>query len=199
MLVGEGALLFAKEMGYATQNILSPEAEQDYVSWRQKNKFQKVKDLFPPDSQRGSHGTVITLAANGHGSFAGGVSTSGWDYKYPGRLGDSPIIGAGLYVDSSYGAAACTHCGENAIRTCLARSVVAYLKCGRPLEDAVREGMHDLSRLKGGIQGQVVLYAIDAAGNFLVAQRFREPIGEYYVFTEGMDKPERRQAICFSN
>jgi len=195
MLVGEGAKRFAEECGFQLSDVLSPEAKEDYLNWREKYFREKLIDIFAPTDGRGCHGTVISLVRNSAGRICGGVSTSGWDYKYPGRLGDSPIIGAGLYVDSRYGGAACTHTGENAIRTSLARSVVLYLKKGASVRDAVREGMEDLTGLKGGYQGQVVIYAIDKNGDYCVARRIKDTPGcEYLIFTDSLGKAERRKS-----
>ena len=195
MLVGAGARQFALECGFPDAEILSPEAKAAYAEWREKNQFKKVLDLFNHKEGKGCHGTVISLVRNQQGSMAGGISTSGWDFKYPGRLGDSPVIGAGLYVDSRYGGAACTHCGENAIRTSLARSVVLYMKKGASVRDAVAEGIDDLTGLKGGYQGQVVIYAVDKDGEHFVAQRLQQgdPCG-YLVYHDEMSTFEKRQA-----
>jgi L-asparaginase len=195
MVVGAGAQQFARECGFPEEEILSPQAKHEYEEWRSRTISGPILSAFSPEERRGSHGTVISLVRNSSGSFAGGVSTSGWDYKYPGRLGDSPIIGAGLYVDSRYGAAACTYCGENAIRVSLARSVILYMKKGASVADAVAEGIADLSALKGGIQGQVVVYATDKDGAFFVGRRFRVPEPSHYlVWNESMASFEKREA-----
>jgi L-asparaginase len=195
MLVGEGARQFAKECGFEEGNSLSPEMKAKYDEWKAKNLKSPLVSIFDPAVGKGSHGTVICLVRNTTGSFGGGISTSGWDYKYPGRLGDSPIIGAGLYVDSRYGAAACTHCGENAIRTSLARSVVLYMKKGASVTEAVAEGMEDLASLRGGFQGQVVIYAADKEGNYFIARRYKEGGScMYYLWCDGMTEFEHRKA-----
>lgn len=195
MLVGAGATQFARECGFSEADLLSPESKAAYEQWKERNPFKKVIDLFKHEEGKGCHGTVISLVRNRSGSMAGGISTSGWDFKYPGRLGDSPVIGAGLYVDSRYGGAACTHCGENAIRTSLARSVVLYMKKGASVREAVAEGIEDLSGLKGGYQGQVVIYAVDKDGEHFVAQRLQkgDPCS-YLVYHDGMSGFERRLA-----
>jgi len=198
MLVGAGARQFALESGFSEEQTLSSEAQAEYHEWRGLNSSAKIVDLFNPEEGSGCHGTVITLARNEQGSIAGGVSTSGWDFKYPGRLGDSPIIGGGLYVDSRYGGVACTHCGENVIRTSLARSVVLYMKKGASVRDAVAEGIDDLKALKGGYQGQVVIYAVDRTGEHFVARRKRDNQGAYFVFHDGMNTFEKREATYLS-
>src|SRR5262249_50637272 len=97
-----------------------------------------------------------------------GTSTSGWGWKYPGRLGDSPVIGAGSYADTRYGAAACTGAGEMTIRCGTARSVVLYLKRGAGVADAVHEAVDDMRALKGGLISRVTLHAIDNSGDHKV-------------------------------
>jgi beta-aspartyl-peptidase (threonine type) len=112
--------------------------------------------------------------------MASAVSTSGWGYKYPGRLGDSPIIGAGNYCDSRYGAAACTGFGELAIRASTARGVVAALAAGRPLADAGRAAIEDLWDL-GGVDPDALimhLVALDADG---LHGAFSTRVGTTYV------------------
>ncbi len=93
------------------------------------------------------HGTVNFLIRDSRGDLASGVSTSGLGWKYPGRVGDSPIIGAGNYCDNRYGAAACTGMGELSIRVSTARSLVLYLKMGLPLQEAGLEALRDLAYL----------------------------------------------------
>lgn len=195
MLVGQGARQFALECGFSDADLLSPEAKESYAEWKKKNPHNRVLDLFSQEEGKGCHGTVISIVRNQYGSMAGGISTSGWDYKYPGRLGDSPVIGAGLYVDSRYGGVACTHCGENAIRTSLARSVVLYMKRGASVAEAVAEGIDDLAGLKGGYQGQVVVYAVDKNGEHFVGRRFKDGEScDYFIYHDGMSRYERRQA-----
>src|SRR3954470_15548461 len=81
--------------------------------------------------------TTVFLAQDTRGDIAVGTSTSGWGWKYPGRLGDSPVIGAGAYADTRYGACACTGVGEMTIRCGTARAVVLYMKTGMGVEEAV--------------------------------------------------------------
>ena len=88
--------------------------------------------------------TTVFLAQDATGAICSGTSTSGWGWKYPGRLGDSPIIGAGSYADTRYGAAACTGAGEMTIRCGTARSIVLYMKKGASVDDAVHEAVDDM-------------------------------------------------------
>ena len=107
MLVGEGAQQFALRKGFAAENLLTPTALTEWER-RRAEAAAAVEDL--------THDTVSVLVGDGHGKLAGACSTSGLALKMPGRVGDSPIIGAGLYVDDTAGAAAATGVGEEIIR-----------------------------------------------------------------------------------
>ena len=130
------------------------------------------------------------IAQDQRGQIASAVSTSGWAWKYPGRLGDSPIIGAGNYADDRYGAAACTGWGEAAIRAGTARSVVLYLKAGYSLEQACREAFHDLAPLMRGTPNAMQLVAIDSHGNRCALSTAEER--SYVYRTDGM--PQHAEA-----
>jgi L-asparaginase / beta-aspartyl-peptidase len=175
-LVGEGAERFAGEMGFQKQNMLSDWAA---TSWRKalaelipaeeieriadrKDLVDLVKKLSNP---RRTHGTVNFIAQDAKGNICCGVSTSGWDGKYPGRLGDSPVIGAGNYADNRYGAAACTGMGEMAIRAGTARSVVLYMRRGLSVDEAGQQAMQDLNELGGPYSSEMNIIALDRSGN----------------------------------
>jgi beta-aspartyl-peptidase (threonine type) len=130
-------------------------------------------------------GTVNFIAIDSAGDIASGVSTSGWAWKYPGRIGDSPIIGAGNYADNHYGACACTGMGEMAIRAGTARSLVLYLKMGLSLHEAARRAMEDLRDLGGDFIGGMNLIALDAEGDHIGLSS--RPGGSYIYQTEAMD------------
>lgn len=115
-------------------------------------------------------GTVNFLALDQFGDLASAVSTSGIAWKYPGRVGDSPIIGAGNYCDNRYGAVACTGMGELAIRASTARSVILYLKAGMSLYEAGFEALRDIAYLE---------HAPHQYMNFVVLT----PLGEHAGFT----------------
>ena len=132
--------------------------------------------------------TTVYLCIDRRGGLATAVSTSGWAWKYPGRLGDSPIIGAGSYADSRYGACACTGLGEMAIRAGTARTVVTYLKLGYGLRDAVREAARDLTELKTGFLDEVTIHAITPGGRIPRSGCQPAPGGE-------ISDVERRHAV----
>jgi len=117
------------------------------------------------------------------------VSTSGWAWKYPGRLGDSPVIGAGNYADNRYGAAACTGLGEMTIRAGTAHSVVLHMQMGLDVEEACRRAMNDLQELQPG--GGVDILALDCHGQ--PAAVTNEEVGDTYVV---MTRPRRSSTLA---
>ena len=177
LLAGEGAERFAREI-YAEkwESMLS---EEIVAVWRQRlGESSTLPDAsaldanapliesvnMATDPERVA-GTVNFIAIDKNGDLCAGVSTSGWAWKYPGRIGDSPIIGAGLYADNRYGACACTGMGEMAMRACTAFSAVANMKAGMPVEAAARRAMEDLRDLGGDYIGGMNLIALDKDGN----------------------------------
>jgi L-asparaginase / beta-aspartyl-peptidase len=137
--------------------------------------------------------TAIALAGRG-GDLASGASTSGWAYKYPGRVGDSALPGCGHYADARGGAAACTHTGEMAIRAGTARSVVLHLAQGRPVDEACRAAIADLRSLEGGFLDELVIHAVDAGGNHCVATTGIAAF--YWWWREGMTEPVQLAAVA---
>lgn len=197
LLVGEGAARFAAECGFPRAELLTDEARR---IWQ-----ERLAGALPPGAGPGevayyaamrrwarlaadpewAGGTVNFIARDRDGNLASAVSTSGWAWKYPGRAGDSPIIGAGNYCDNRYGAAACTGRGEMAIRAGTARSVVLYLKQGMSLPEALTEAMRDLWSLEDPYYGALHIIALDREGNPGAASN-REGATFIYM-TEEMD------------
>ena len=196
MLVGSGAERFAREMGFPERNLLTPEAEKvwreifegDVPSvYRERMRYLDSIRRFAKlavDPERPNE-TVNLIAMDAQGNLAAGVSTSGWAWKYPGRLGDSPVIGAGNYADNRYGAAACTGRGEMAMRLCTAHSIVMYLKMGMSVTDAGTTAINDLAYLVDPYFGRVSIIATDAQGNH--AAFSNAPDTTYVYMTEDMD------------
>jgi beta-aspartyl-peptidase (threonine type) len=138
LIVGEGASRLAAEVGLPARDLLTAEAER---VWRERLDgagagsayVARVREMVArlsrdPETPEETHGTVNVIARDGAGNIACGVSTSGWAWKYPGRLGDSPIIGAGNYADNRWGAAACT--GRGRWRSGSARRTRSWPRCG---------------------------------------------------------------------
>jgi L-asparaginase / beta-aspartyl-peptidase len=195
LLVGAGAERFAREMGFPETDLLTPEAK---AVWREifdakvpamyEERLAYVESIrrfakLAADPERPNE-TVNFIARDAKGNLATGVSTSGWSWKYPGRLGDSPVVGAGNYADNRYGAAACTGRGEMAMRLCTAHSLVTYLKMGMDLMAAGREAIADLGYLVDPYFGRVSLIAMDARGNH--AAFSNGPDATYVYMTDEM-------------
>ncbi|MCX6649615.1 MAG: N(4)-(beta-N-acetylglucosaminyl)-L-asparaginase [Candidatus Bathyarchaeota archaeon] len=204
MLVGSGAELFAKAMGFKKQNLLTKDAKEKYQSF-----LTKYSDL-PKEGEkpwyvnydvdfglRGwydkltdkQHGTVNIMAIDGKGNICSGVSTSGTAFKFPGRLGDSPIIGAGNYCDNRFGAAACTGRGELAIRLSLARTLVSYMENGLTVREACARGMKDINEL--GEKGGMNCLAMDNKGNTMSASTSKENI-HWYMDIDSKEAEQRK-------
>src|SRR3984957_13071745 len=175
LLVGEGAARFAHEIGATEADNLIEDSRRVWREWFDRTLTPEQKQAWPDipladlcrhaiDPETGRDTTVFLTHDKG-GDICSGTSTSGWGWKYPGRLGDSPIVGAGSYADTRYGAAACTGAGEMTIRCCTSRSIVLYLKAGASVSDAVGEAVEDMRALKGGLISRVTIHTIDAKGN----------------------------------
>ncbi len=170
LLAGEGAAHFARERGFAPATLLTPAAEE---AWQRAmagtpdadSASLSFQSRRAQDPER-TVGTVNFLARDAEGRIASAVSTSGWAFKYPGRVGDSPIIGAGNYCDNRYGACACTGMGEWSLRSSTARLVVYGLQTGLSLADACLVALADLADipLAAHIESVMSLVALDANG-----------------------------------
>jgi L-asparaginase len=204
LLTGAGARRFATETGFAIDDALYPDSARVWHERLEQQLSPEELARFPDiplaplsraitDPERVRDTTVFLCQDAAKGIHAA-TSTSGWGWKYPGRLGDSPIAGAGFYADSRYGAAACTHTGEMTIRCATARTIVLAMKLGRSLTDAISIAVEELAELTEGFLAGVVIHAIDAQGNHEVVN-FRCP-GEiaYWLWDDSMSAPEKRAA-----
>jgi L-asparaginase / beta-aspartyl-peptidase len=202
LLVGEGAARFAAEIGAEAGDNLTVEARASWEKWLAEHASPADRTEWPnvplieyarlsvdPET---AGGTTIALVQDSASGIAAGVSTSGWAFKYPGRLGDSPIVGAGLYADDRWGAAACTGMGELSIRAGTSRAVVLYMKMGMDVRHACREALADLRTLQRSWRGGITLHAIDHDGQPCVITIGRDEPQPYWIWTEGMAAPERR-------
>ncbi len=152
LLVGDGAERFAKEVGAERWNLLTEKASLIWGKGLESlpeglaGEILKKAQALTQDPEK-AVGTVNFLGIDSQGSMASAVSTSGWAWKWPGRAGDSPIIGAGNYCDARFGAAACTGFGELSIRASTAKTVVTYLSQGATPEEAGVQALLDLKYL----------------------------------------------------
>lgn len=129
ILAGEGALQFALEQGFKKEELLTDRAKKAYADWRKASQYS-------PSISKDNHDTIGLLAMNAHGDLSGGCSTSGAAWKMRGRVGDSPIIGAGLYVDNEIGAATSTGLGEAVIKIAGSFLVVELMRGGKSPQQA---------------------------------------------------------------
>jgi N4-(beta-N-acetylglucosaminyl)-L-asparaginase len=132
MLAGEGALQFALENGFKKENLLTKEAEAAYKEWLKTSKYA------PATIDKSNHDTIGLLAMDGKGAMAGACTTSGMAWKIRGRVGDSPIIGAGLYVDSDVGGATATGLGEAVIKVAGSFLIVELMRNGKSPQEACK-------------------------------------------------------------
>jgi len=141
MLVGEGARLFAVSQGFEEIDLLTVESRQAWEEW-DKNR----RKMTPHET----HDTISVLVQDKNGDLAGACTTSGWAYKLHGRVGDSPIIGAGLFVDNEIGCAAATGLGEEVIKTTGSFLVVELMRQGYDPTVACEEALNRVIKAHNG-------------------------------------------------
>ncbi|GIT66021.1 MAG: asparaginase [Candidatus Neomarinimicrobiota bacterium] len=124
MLAGKGALKFALENGFKKENLLTEKSKKGWLEWKKNN---NIKDSWGPNDD---HDPITSLAQDNEGNLSGACTTSGLAYKLHGRVGDSPIIGAGMYVDNEVGVAGATGVGELVIKTCGSFLIVELMRHG---------------------------------------------------------------------
>jgi N4-(beta-N-acetylglucosaminyl)-L-asparaginase len=153
ILVGDGALQFALDQGFPKTNLLTPKSEALWKEWLKTSNYQPrmniENELYKKDPMPGgkdNHDTIGLIAMDAKGNIAGGCSTSGMAYKMRGRVGDSPVIGAGLFVDNEIGAATSTGVGEEVIRCVGSHLVVELMRHGYTPENACKEAVMRIVR-----------------------------------------------------
>ncbi len=205
LLVGPGAEAFAGAMGFEKQDLMTDYTRTMYAAfkrdalgdlddsfrgrddWIEKVERDKLFEWYKKLSDE-RYGTVNIMAMDANGDICSGVSTSGLSLKYPGRVGDSPIIGAGNYCDNAVGAAACTGRGELAIRRSTARTIISYMENGMGLEDACIQAMKDIISL--GDYGSMNSLAFDKDGNTMSVSTSRE--SNHFYMDVDSEEPEER-------
>jgi N4-(beta-N-acetylglucosaminyl)-L-asparaginase len=160
-LAGEGARLFAIANGFPLENLNTPESVAEWYSRK------TSRDRKRPDSAQLTHDTVTVLALDQTGSLGGACSTSGLSLKLPGRVGDSPVIGAGLYVDDTAGAAGGTGVGEEILRIGGSLLIVEALRAGRTPREACELAARrvvEAARRRNAAIAEAAFIAFDPAG-----------------------------------
>ena len=140
MLVGDGALQFALSQGFKKENLLVEESEKEWKEWLKTSKYKPIANIE-------NHDTIGMIALDAHGNLSGACTTSGMAFKMHGRVGDSPIIGAGLYVDNEIGAATATGHGEEVIRITGCHLVVELMRQGKSPQKACEEAVARIVKL----------------------------------------------------
>jgi N4-(beta-N-acetylglucosaminyl)-L-asparaginase len=139
MLVGEGALKFALANGFKKENLLTANSKKAYLDWKKKQEYKPVANVE-------NHDTIGVIALDASGNLSGACTTSGMAYKMRGRVGDSPIIGAGLFVDNEVGAATSTGVGEEVIKVVGSHLVVELMRQGLSPQDACKEAVTRIAK-----------------------------------------------------
>ena len=134
ILAGKGAEQFAYEQGFEKENLLTESTRKQYEEWKKESKYETIINIE-------NHDTIGMLAIDQNGDIAGACTTSGMAYKVAGRVGDSPIIGAGLFVDNEVGGATATGVGEEVIRTVGSFLIVELMRQGKSPQEACEEGV----------------------------------------------------------
>jgi N4-(beta-N-acetylglucosaminyl)-L-asparaginase len=149
MLVGEGAEEFAKMLGMPKVKSPIPEVKKEYKEWIKKNPELVVRPMINHEN----HDTIGMLAMDENGKISGSCTTSGWAYKMKGRVGDSPIIGAGLFIDDEVGGAVASGLGEAIIRIAGSHTVVECMRQGMSPTEACKEAVNRIIRKNADLTG----------------------------------------------
>lgn len=158
MLSGEGALQFALEQGFMKENLLTEKAEKAWEKWLEEKDYKPVINIE-------NHDTIGMLAIDSNRKLAGACTTSGLAYKMHGRVGDSPIIGAGLYVDDEVGAATATGMGELVLKTLGSFLMVELMRNGYSPQEACEEGIRRIvKKIPGYKDFQIGYLTVNTAG-----------------------------------
>jgi N4-(beta-N-acetylglucosaminyl)-L-asparaginase len=165
MLVGEGAQRFAAAQGFPEQDLLTEESRRDWQEWLKDAKYDPWSPPTDPAAGQTNHDTISMLALDGAGNLSGACTTSGLAYKMHGRVGDSPIIGAALFVDNEVGAACATGVGEEVMKTLGSFLIVELMRQGATPQEACEEGIRRIVRRHDRLDDvQVGYLAIDRRG-----------------------------------
>ncbi len=176
MLVGDGAKEFADQQGFEKYKTPIKEVKKDWKAWKKENKALLKK----PNINHENHDTIGMLAMDEYGNMSGSCTTSGWAYKMHGRVGDSPIIGAGLFIDNEVGGACATGMGEAIIRIAGSHTVVELMRQGKTPQEACKIAVEriiskhtDLTGLQCGFLamdmfGRVGSYSVYSGFNYAI-------------------------------
>lgn len=157
MLSGEGALQFALANGFAKEDLLTEESKKAWEEWKKTSKYEPVINIE-------NHDTIGMLALDKENNVSGACSTSGLSYKMHGRVGDSPIIGAGMFVDNEVGGACATGVGELVMKTLGSFLVVELMRQGKTPQEACKEAVLRIAKKYDHKKYQVGYLAVNKKG-----------------------------------
>lgn len=175
MLVGDGALQFALQNGFSKTNLLTPASEKAWKEWLKTAKYEPVMNIenkaAAPKKLPGgkdNHDTIGMIALDANGNLSGACTTSGMAFKMHGRVGDSPIIGAGMFVDNEIGGAAATGVGEEVIKIVGSFLVVELMRQGRTPQQACQEAVERIAKRdpKKAKEVQIGFIALNKQGEY---------------------------------
>ena len=164
LLVGPGANTFAQAHGFPLENLHTPKSVEEWHKRATTNAEQGASDL----PAEWNHDTITVLTRDSDGSLAGACTTSGLAFKLPGRAGDSPIIGHGLYVDNEVGAAGATGAGEEISRVNGSNLIIEAMRAGQNAQQACElavRRVHEVARRRGSPPAHVAFLALDLRGS----------------------------------
>lgn len=180
LLAGKGAEEFAISQGFKKENLLTESSKKAWEEW-------KIKSEYKPIINIENHDTIGMLAIDKNGNLSGGCTTSGLAFKMHGRVGDSPIIGSGLFVDNEIGAATATGLGEEVLKTVGSFLVVELMRQGRTPQQACEEAVHRIMKKQPDRKDfQVGYIAVNKKGE--VGAYAIHPGFSYTVFQNGENK-----------
>lgn len=158
MLAGKGAAQFAYEKGFPKEDLLTEKSKREWIEWKKTAKYEPVINIE-------NHDTIGMLAIDKKGDISGACTTSGMAYKIGGRVGDSPIIGAGLFVDNEVGGATATGVGEEVVKTVGSFLIVELMRQGKSPQEACEEGVKRIvAKNKNYTDFQVGFIAVNKKG-----------------------------------
>ena len=182
LLVAEGAVQFAREAGIEecdNESLIVDRERRLWEAWREESRPQPAEGL-----RVGRGDTVGAVAIDSQGNIASGDSTGGRPFKHPGRVGDSPLVGCGIYADNQAGGVACTGWGEGITRVVMAKSAADLLKEGKSPREAAAQA---IQLLKERVDGRGGVILLDRTGN--VGYAFNTPQMAHAYLTEAMEEP----------
>ena len=186
MLVGEGALQFAKEKGFEEEDLLTAETRAEYKKWLETSKYDPIINIE-------NHDTIGLITMDKNGDLSGACTTSGLGYKMHGRVGDSPVIGAGLFVDNEVGAATATGLGEAVLKTCGTFLVVELMRQGMSPNDACKEAVNRIAAKQNYENFQIGYIAVNKAGE--VGAYSIHPGFDYALHKDGKNEMHKVESL----